>query len=143
MTAPMSDDMTYRNKPGPGDSSGGEAFTFGEPRMVTVRMFDREYHINSDQPQLVELLAAEINREARKLQESSPGKMGPGHFDWPVQVAFRMALDRFRTQEAYNTLKAQIESEAEKMAERISASLDQAETEKMARRIQAELDDLL
>lgn len=138
----MSDDMTYDSKTGPG-VKGGEAFTFGEPRMVTVRMFDREYHINSDQPQLVELLAAEINREARKLQESYPGKMGPGHFDWPVQVAFRMALDRFRTQEAYNTLKAQIESEAEKMAERISASLDQAEAEKMARRIQAELDDMI
>lgn len=140
----MSDDkLKYDNKVMPGRKSGDAAFAFGEPRMVTVRMFEREYHINSDQPQLVELLAAEINREARKLQDAYPGKMGPGHFDWPVQVAFHMALERFRTQESYNTLKAQIESEAEKMAERISASLDQAEAEKMARRIQAELDDLL
>ena len=106
-----------------------------------MRMFDREYHIRSDQPQLVELLAAEINREARKLQELSPAKMGPGHFDWPVQVAFSMALSRYKTQEAYNTLKSQIDSEAEKMAERISATLDQAEAEKMARRIRADLED--
>lgn len=140
----MSDDkLKYDNKLMAGGKAGSAAFAFGEPRMVTVRMFEREYHINSDQPQLVELLASEINREARKLQEAYPGKMGPGHFDWPVQVAFHMALERFRTQETYNTLKAQIESEAEKMAERISASLDQAEAEKMARRIQAELDDLL
>ena len=113
---------------------------YGEPRMVTVRMFDREYQIKSDDPQLVELLAAEINREARKLQEAYPGKMGPGHFDWPVQVAFRLAESRFRTQEAYNTLKAQIDSDAENMAARITASLDQAEAEKMAARIKAELD---
>ncbi|MDR0881114.1 MAG: cell division protein ZapA [Candidatus Adiutrix sp.] len=113
---------------------------YGEPRMVTVRMFDREYQIKSDDPQLVELLAAEINREARKLQEAYPGKMGPGHFDWPVQVAFRLAERCFRTQESYNALKAQIDSDAENMAARITASLDQAETEKMAARIKAELD---
>ncbi len=125
------------------EENGDEAFTFGEPQLVSVRMFDREYQIRSDQPQLVELLAAEINREAKKLQEAQPGKMGPGHFDWPVQVAFRLALSRFRTQEAYNTLKAQVESEAEKMAERITASLDQAEAEKMAKRIRAELEGSL
>jgi len=124
----------------PGDP-GGDEILLGEPRMVAVRMFDREYQIRSDQPQLVELLAAEINREARKLQELNPAKMGPGHFDWPVQVAFRLALSRYKTQEAFNTLKSQIDSEAEKMAERISATLDQAEAEKMARRIKADLDD--
>ena len=100
-----------------------ESISFGEPRMVTVRMFDREYHIKSDQPQLVELLADEINREARKLQELSPAKMGPGHFDWPVQVAFSMALARFRCQEAYNSLKAQVESNADSMVARIAATL--------------------
>ncbi len=124
------------------DDSGGFMFTLDEPRLVTVRMFDREYQIKSDQPQLVELLAAEVNREARKLQEALPGKMGPGHFDWPVQVAFSLALSRYKTQEAYNELKAQIETEAEKMAERITASLDQAESEKMVQRIKADLDDI-
>lgn len=125
----------------PGAANGDDQMTFGEAKMVSVRMFEREYQIKSDQPQLVELLAAEINREAKKLQEAYPGQMGPGHFDWPVQVAFRLALSRFRTQEAYNTLKTQIESEAEKMAERITASLDQAEAEKMAERIKADLGD--
>lgn len=129
------------NKSGPESDEGQKSF--GEAKMVSVRMFEREYQIKSDQPQLVELLAAEINREAKKLQDAYPTQMGPGHFDWPVQVAFRLALSRFKTQEAYNTLKAQIESEAEKMAERITASLDQAEAEKMAERIKADLAESL
>jgi hypothetical protein len=95
----------------------------GEPRLVTVKMFERDYQIMSDQPELVELLAAEINREARRLMELNPAKMGPGYFDWPVQVAFRLALHRYRTQEAYNTLKAQVEEDAGSMADRILASL--------------------
>ena len=99
----------------------------GEPRLVAVKMFEREYQIMSDQPELVELLAAEINREARRLRELNPAKMGPGRFDWPVQVAFRLALSRYRTQEAYNTLKAQVEEDAQKLAERITLSLEQGE----------------
>ncbi len=104
-----------------------ETISFGEPRLVTVTMFDREYQIKTDQPQLVELLADEINREARKLRDLNPAKMGPGHFDWPVQVAFNLALARFRSLEAYNTLKAQVESDAEKMAGRIAATLGEAD----------------
>ena len=107
------------------ESGGDDELTLGEPRLVSVRMFEREYQIMSDQPELVELLAVEINREARRLWEMNPAKMGPGHFDWPVQVAFRLALSRYRTQEAFNTLKAQVEADAEKMADRILASLDQ------------------
>lgn len=106
-----------------------DSISFGEPRMVTVKMFDREYQIKTDQPQLVELLADEINREAKKLRELNPAKMGPGHFDWPVQVAFSMALARFRSLEAYNTLKAQVESGADKMAARIAASLGESDSE--------------
>ena len=106
-----------------------DSISFGEPRLVTVKMFDREYQIKTDQPQLVELLADEINREARKLRELNPAKMGPGHFDWPVQVAFSMALARFRSLEAYNTLKAQVESDADKMAARIAASLGESDGE--------------
>lgn len=104
-----------------------KTISFGEPRLVTVTMFDREYQIKTDQPQLVELLADEINREARKLRDLNPAKMGPGHFDWPVQVAFNLALARFRSLEAYNTLKAQVESDAEKMAGRIAATLGEAD----------------
>ena len=134
--------LTYGGAASTENKDGDSDFpTLGEPRMVAVRMFEREYQIRSDQPELVELLAADINREAKKLQELSPAKMGPGHFDWPVQVAFRLALSRFKTQEAYNTLKAQIEEEAEKMAERITASLDEAEAQKIAKRITADLDD--
>jgi hypothetical protein len=106
----------------------GADMLLGEPRLVTVNMFERDYQIMSDQPELVELLAADINREARRLRELNPAKMGPGHFDWPVQVAFRLALGRYRTQEAYNTLKAQVEDDAGKMADRILASLEQGET---------------
>jgi len=99
----------------------------GEPCLVAVKMFERDYQIMSDQPELVELLAAEINREARRLRDLNPAKMGPGHFDWPVQVAFRLALSRYRTQEAYNTMKAQVEDDAGKLADRILASLDPGE----------------
>ena len=99
-----------------------------EPCLVAVKMFERDYQIMSDQPELVELLAAEINREARRLRDINPAKMGPGHFDWPVQVAFRLALSRYRTQEAYNTLKAQVEDDAGKLADRIQTSLEQGET---------------
>ena len=104
------------------------AMLLGEPRLVTVKMFERDYQIMSDQPELVELLAAEINREARRLRDLNPAQMGPGRFDWPVQVAFRLALSRYRAQEAYNSMKAQVEDDAGKMADRILASLDQGET---------------
>jgi hypothetical protein len=99
----------------------------GEPRLVAVKMFERDYQIMSDQPELVELLAAEINREARRLRDINPTQMGPGRFDWPVQVAFRLALSRYRAQEAYNSMKAQVEDDAEKLADRILASLGPAE----------------
>ncbi len=122
-------------------SENSEGFqTYAEPQLVTVRLFEREYQIKSDQPQLVELLAAEINREAKKLREMQPNKMGPGHFDWPVQVAFHLALDRFRAQEAYNTLKAQVEAEAEKIARRLNMGLGEVEAEKLARKITADLE---
>jgi hypothetical protein len=112
------------------DLTGESGFDMlpGEPRLVTVKMFERDYQIMSDQPELVELLAAEINREARRLRELNPAKMGPGHFDWPVQVAFRLALSRYRAQEAFNTMKAQVEEDAGKMSERILASLEPDET---------------
>jgi len=110
--------------------AGAEAdLILGEPRLVSVKMFERDYQIMSDQPELVELLAAEINREARRLRDLNPAQMGPGRFDWPVQVAFRLALSRYRVQEAYNTLKAQVEDDASKMAERIMASLGPGESD--------------
>lgn len=99
------------------------AESFGRPRLVTVRMFEREYQIKSTQPELVELLAAEVNREAKKLREMNPAQMGPGHFDWPVQVAFSLALSRFNTQEEYNALKAQVDLESERMSEMLSSGL--------------------
>ena len=107
----------------PGESGPETAEAFGAPRLVTVRMFEREYQIKSSQPELVELLAAEINREAKKLRELDPARMGPGHFDWPVQVAFSLALSRYHTQEDYNTLKAQVDLESEKMSELLASSL--------------------
>lgn len=134
-------DKKFIDKSKLSSGSDGDQMSVGETTMVSVKMFERDYQIRSDQPQLVELLAAEINREAKKLWDAYPSQMGPGHFDWPVQVAFRLALSRFHTQEAYNTLKTQIEAEAEKMAARITASLDQAEAEKMAERIKADLGD--
>lgn len=129
-------------EPGPTEAGGGDIFAVGEPRMVSVRMFEREYQIKSDQPQLVALLVDEINREAKKLQEVSPIKMGPGNFDWPVQVAFQLALGRFRALEAYNTLKRQTDAEAEKMARRINSGLDDLEAERLARRITADLKEV-
>ncbi len=137
----MNDKSKFFDDSGPEDLGGTDIFAAGEPRLVSVRMFDREYQIKSDQPQLVELLADEINREAKKLQEMSPVKMGPGHFDWPVQVAFRLALSRFRAVEAYNTLKRQVDAEAEKMARRINSGLDEMEAERLARRITADFDE--
>ncbi|MDR3038402.1 MAG: hypothetical protein LBV21_03795 [Candidatus Adiutrix sp.] len=123
----MTDEKLPVRDPAP-EAGGDDEMTLGEPRLVSVRMFERDYQIMSDQPELVELLAAEINREARRLREISPAQMGPGRFDWPVQVAFRLALSRYRVQEAFNTLKAQVEADAEKMTERILASLDRSET---------------
>lgn len=119
----MIDDKYSREHPGAADAERETAEAFGAPRMVTVRMFEREYQIKSTQPELVELLAAEINREARKLREADPARMGPGHFDWPVQVAFRMALSRYNTQEEYNALRAQVDLESEKISELLSSGL--------------------
>jgi len=116
-------DDRYPKHPGDGQGGPEAAEVFGAPRMVTVRMFEREYQIKSTQPELVELLAAEINREAKKLREIDPARMGPGHFDWPVQVAFRLALSRFNTQEEYNTLKAQVDMESDRMADMLASGL--------------------
>ena len=124
------------------DLEGGHNFTISEPQLVTVKMFDRDYHITSDQPQLVALLVDEINREAKKLKDSSPVSMGPGHFDWPVQVAFQLALGRFKALESYNALKRQVDSEADKMSRRINSGLRDMEVEKVAHRFKSDLSDL-
>jgi len=120
--------MSEEKLPDRKGETGGADMLLGESRLVAVKMFERDYQIMSDQPELVELLAAEINREARRLRDINPAKMGPGQFDWPVQVAFRLALSRYRAQEAYNTLKAQVEDDAGKLSERIQATLDQGDT---------------
>ena len=124
------------------DLEGGHNFTISEPQLVTVKMFDRDYHITSDQPQLVALLVDEINREAKKLKDSSPVSMGPGHFDWPVQVAFQLALGRFKALESYNALKRQVDSEADKMSRRINSGLREMEVEKTTHSFSSDLDDL-
>lgn len=108
-----------------------------EARAVPVRMFDYEYNIMSDKPRLVEILAAAIDREARRLK-SANASLGRGVFNWPVQVAFKLALDHYNAQKALSacrqelaecrreleTLTARVERDAEKLAELIELGLD-------------------
>jgi hypothetical protein len=113
------------------------AESVGEARAVPVRMFDYEYNIMSDKPRLVEILAATIDREARRLK-SANASFNRGAFNWPVQVAFKLALDHYNAQKALNdcrqelaecrreleTLAAKVERDAEKLAELIEMGLD-------------------
>ncbi|MGL4208255.1 MAG: hypothetical protein ACRCTY_02590 [Candidatus Adiutrix sp.] len=78
--------------------------------VVTVDMFGRTYEIKSDNPALVKLLAEKINCEAQRLKEMHP-HMGPGYFDWPVQVAFQMALGLYNSKRDLNVYKSQIDDE--------------------------------
>ncbi|MDR1921978.1 MAG: hypothetical protein LBS31_09615 [Candidatus Adiutrix sp.] len=113
--------MTEEKNQSAADSQPGAAPPSGNAaKLVAVRMFDKIYEIKSDKPQLAEQLADDIDREARRLRELNPS-LGPGHFDWPVQVAFQMALGRYNAQRVLNDLKARVENDSEKMAALIDA----------------------
>ncbi|UQZ88683.1 hypothetical protein C4J81_05480 [Deltaproteobacteria bacterium Smac51] len=116
------------------------AESIGQVQAVPVRMFDFEYNIMSDKPRLVEILAAAIDREAREIRAAN-GSFNRGTFNWPVQVAFKLALDHYNAQRALGecrqeldkcrreleTLTARVERDAEKLAGLIEAGLDSSE----------------
>jgi hypothetical protein len=109
----------------------------GEARAVSVRMFDYDYNIMSDKPRLMEIVASTIDREARRLK-SANAFFNRGIFNWPVQVAFKLALDNYHEQKALRdcrqelaecrleleNLTAQVERDAEKLAELIENGLN-------------------
>lgn len=101
----------------------------GQGETVTVRMFDFDYEIKSDTPDVVRLLAADIDREAREIQAATPG-LDRGQFNWPVQVAFKMALGRYSAlkdleacRAELEALKERVESEAGRLARRLDEAL--------------------
>ncbi len=122
-----------------GEDRADPAESTGQTRAVPVRMFDYEYNIMSDKPRLVEILASAVDGEARRLKAAN-ASFNRGAFNWPVQVAFKLALDRYYAQRALDdcrreledcrreleTLAARVERDAEKLAELIENGLDRS-----------------
>jgi hypothetical protein len=118
------------------DTSVDPAVSQGSAQPVPVTMFDFEYNIMSDKPRLVEILAAAVNQEAVRIKSASPA-YNRGSFNWPVEVAFKMALDRYYAQRALvecrrelaecrrdlENIASKVESDAEKLADLIDAGL--------------------
>jgi hypothetical protein len=128
--------MTENTRISGTDATSDPAESIGAARAVPVQMFDCEYTIMSDKPRLVKLLAEAVNDEARRIRETNPS-FHRGIFNWPVEVAFKMALDRYNAQRELadcrrdlekcrrdmEILAAKIENDAEKLARLIDAGL--------------------
>lgn len=120
-----------------GESTVDPAESEGAARAVPVAMFDYEYNIMSDKPRLVQILAGAIDEEARRIKAHNP-TFNRGSFNWPVEVAFKMALDRYyarrdlmecrkelmECRKEMESLAAKVENGAEKLAGLIEAELD-------------------
>ncbi len=90
--------------------------------LVNVNMFGRTYNIKSDKPKLVRYLAHLVNTEAHKAQQQN-NKLGPGHFDWPAQTAFRLALLLYQGQKNIDDINQAVADKTSDLAIKISNSL--------------------
>lgn len=97
-----------------------------EPTLVSVRMFEKEYQIRSDKPDLVKVLARQIDKNAKKIREENPS-LGPGQFAWPVQVAFSLCLDHYKTKKELRELRNAIENKSVDLASKIEDQLREIE----------------
>ena len=72
--------------------------------IVTVTIFDREYHFKSNRPELVREIAALIERLHRQVRVTLPGL--PYLTDYPAHVAFSLARDLIKSRSEVEDLKA-------------------------------------
>ncbi len=121
--------------PGTGEAPD-PAESVGAARAVPVQMFDSEYTIMSDKPRLVRLLAEAVNEEARRIREMNPA-FNRGIFNWPVEAAFKMALDRYNAQKELAACRRELEKCRRELE--ILASKVESDAEKLARLIDAGL----
>jgi hypothetical protein len=71
--------------------------------IVTVTIFDREYHFKSNRPELVREIADLIARLHRQVKTSLPSL--PHLTDHPAHVSFSLARDLIRSRREVDDLK--------------------------------------
>jgi hypothetical protein len=93
--------------------------------IVTVTIFDREYHFKSNRPQLVREIAAMINGLHRQVKVNLPGL--PREVDHTAHVAFSLARELMKCRRELDELKAAFagaEEKARDLTELIDLSLE-------------------
>ncbi|MDR2455775.1 MAG: cell division protein ZapA [Deltaproteobacteria bacterium] len=93
--------------------------------IVTVSIFDREYHFKSNRPELVREIADLISRLHRQVRATLPGL--PHLTDYPAHVAFSLARDLIKSRREIEDLKATLarcESRLSDLAALLDLSLE-------------------
>jgi hypothetical protein len=117
--------MPPRDQPSPAaDRSGGQHWESSPERpveIVTVTIFDREYHFKSNRPNLVRDIAKLISRLHGEVRTSLPGL--PHLTDHPAHVAFSLARDLIKCRRELEELKTDMAGLEERLDE-LAALLD-------------------
>jgi hypothetical protein len=87
-----------------GASAGWEASRERPVEIITVSIFDREYHFKSNRPELVREIADLISRLHRQVRATLPGL--PHLTDYPAHVSFSLARDLIKSRREVDDLKS-------------------------------------
>ena len=90
-------------------------------KLVSVRIFDQDYHIKSDASgETILQIAAYINEQIERLRSSA---FAGTRTDLAVMVALKAASDYFQAREDLFRLKQRIETETAALAAKIEGGL--------------------
>ena len=90
-------------------------------KLISVRIFDQDYHIKSDASgETILRIAAYINEQIERLRSSA---FAGTRTDLAVMVALKAASDYFQAREDLSQLKQRIEAEAAALAAKIETGL--------------------
>jgi cell division protein ZapA (FtsZ GTPase activity inhibitor) len=90
-------------------------------KLVSVRIFDQDYHIKSDASgETILQIAAYINEQIERMRSSA---FAGTRTDLAVMVALKAASDYFQAREDLSRLKKRIEAEAAALAAKIEGGL--------------------
>lgn len=91
-------------------------------KLISVRIFDHDYHIRSDASgEKILQIAEYINEQIEELQSSITVR---SRADLTAMVAFKIATEYFQAKDSLNELRRQVETQAAELASRIDENLD-------------------
>jgi cell division protein ZapA (FtsZ GTPase activity inhibitor) len=90
-------------------------------KLVSIRVFDQDYHIKSDASgETILKIAAYINEQIERLRSTA---FAGTRTDLAVMVALKAASDYFQAREDLSQLRQRLEAEAAKLAAKIERGL--------------------